>query len=229
MNLLIQADARRIPLADKSVHMCVTSPPYWGLRDYQTGRWIGGDEACDHLAPLGGGFKSSTLHCYDNGLHEGSAETIVRDRARQYRDTCGKCGARRVDRQLGLEATPDLFVAGMVAVFREVKRVLRDDGTAWVNLGDSYAGSWGAQSRGGAPSESSTLQGNGHIGGGPKIKGLSAVQIASHPHRDSHTGTIRPSGKYRLRSDLTPDQVAYVLAELAKARSISADTQEGRS
>jgi DNA modification methylase len=67
-------------LPDASVHCCVTSPPYWGLRDYG---------------------------------HDG---------------------------QIGLESTPDAYVARMVEVFREVRRVLRDDGTCWVNLGDSYSG-----------------------------------------------------------------------------------------
>jgi DNA modification methylase len=66
-------------MPDKSVHCCVTSPPYFGLRDY------------------------------------------------------GHAG------QIGLEATPDAFVAEMMSVFREVRRVLRDDGTLWLNLGDSYA------------------------------------------------------------------------------------------
>jgi DNA modification methylase len=66
-------------LPDASVHCCVTSPPYWGLRDYG---------------------------------HDG---------------------------QIGLEATPEAYVARMVEVFREVRRVLRDDGTLWLNLGDSYA------------------------------------------------------------------------------------------
>ena len=70
-------------LADESVHCCVTSPPYWGLRDYG------------------------------------------------------------VEGQLGLEPTPEAYVAEMVAIFREVRRVLRSDGTAWINLGDSYTGSWG--------------------------------------------------------------------------------------
>lgn len=68
-------------LPDKSVHCCVTSPPYFGLRDYGE------------------------------------------------------------DGQIGLEDTPEQFVANMVEVFREVWRVLRDDGTLWLNLGDSYSGS----------------------------------------------------------------------------------------
>jgi DNA modification methylase len=54
---------------------------------------------------------------------------------------CGKCGAIREDKQIGLEATPQDYIDKMVSVFREVKRVLRDDGTAWVNIGDSYSGS----------------------------------------------------------------------------------------
>ena len=48
-----------------------------------------------------------------------------------------------VEGQIGLEATPELYVENLVAVFREVRRVLKDDGTLWLNLGDSYAGSWG--------------------------------------------------------------------------------------
>ncbi|HYE20121.1 MAG TPA: site-specific DNA-methyltransferase [Tepidisphaeraceae bacterium] len=71
-----------------SFNTCVTSPPYFGLRDYG------------------------------------------------------------VDGQLGLEPTPEQYVANMVDVFREVRRCLRDDGTLWLNIGDSYAGSWGARGRG---------------------------------------------------------------------------------
>ena len=71
-------------LPDESSQTCVTSPPYWGLRDYG----VGG--------------------------------------------------------QIGLEKTPEEYVAKMVDVFREVRRVLRGDGTVWLNLGDSYNGSGGA-------------------------------------------------------------------------------------
>lgn len=69
-----------------------------------------------------------------------------------------------VDGQIGAEASPTEFVAAMVAVFREARRVLANDGTLWLNLGDSYSGG-GAS---GPPSASSTLRGNGHVGGGPK-------------------------------------------------------------
>lgn len=68
---------------DRFIQTCITSPPYWGLRNY------------------------------------------------------------RVNGQLGLEKTPEEYIAKMVEIFREVRRVLRDDGTLWLNMGDSYAGSWG--------------------------------------------------------------------------------------
>lgn len=126
------ATLRRLP--DASHQCCVTSPPYYGLRDYG------------------------------------------------------------VDGQIGLEETPAAYIDRLVAVFREVRRVLRDDGTLWINMGDSYAGSWGAQSRGGPPSASSTLKGNGHAGGGPKIRGLSAVQVAAAPKRTRTGSTAHLDG-----------------------------------
>jgi DNA modification methylase len=67
--------------------------------------------------------------------------------SRTYRDDCGKCGAKRIDSQLGLEKTPEEYVAKMVEIFREVRRVLRKDGTLWLNLGDSYASAWACDRR----------------------------------------------------------------------------------
>lgn len=122
-------------LPDGSVDCCVTSPPYWGLRDYGTGAWAGGSTDCDHkqtVARHDGGRVNV------QGFH-GSAATDSDKGAMNFRDVCGKCGAQRVDRQLGLEPTPDLYVAAMVAVFAEVRRVLADHGTLWLNIGDSYA------------------------------------------------------------------------------------------
>jgi DNA modification methylase len=115
---ILQGDCRErlAELPDASVHCCVTSPPYFGLRDYG------------------------------------------------------------VDGQMGLESTPDEFVAGMVAVFREVRRVLRDDGTLWLNIGDSYAGSWGAQGHRETPAT------------------LSRSQINNHPKRASQTGAVKGFG-----------------------------------
>ena len=128
---------REIP--DESVQCCVTSPPYWGLRDYGTASWDGGDPDCDHRAPLPGGKAASGLGDYDNGLNGEAIAAKVDQRRQQYRGECRSCGATRVDNQLGLEATPEQYVANMVAVFAEVRRALRNDGTLWLNLGDSYA------------------------------------------------------------------------------------------
>lgn len=130
---LIRGDAVEVlrTLDAGSVHTCVTSPPFFGLRDYGTGKWEGGAAECDHrkvIDPEAGSRKS--------GL-KGSTETNGHQQE-GYRQTCGRCGARRIDQQIGLEATPAAFVAKLVEVFREVRRVLRDDGTFWCNLGDSF-------------------------------------------------------------------------------------------
>lgn len=123
-------------LPDKRVQCVVTSPPYWGLRDYGTVTWEGGDPECDHSSQVNYGKKSDT--------NKGSL------RNGPFKEVCGKCGAKRVDDQLGLEKTPEEYVAKLVEIFREIKRVLRDDGTVWLNLGDSYAGS----GKGGNPEDS---------------------------------------------------------------------------
>lgn len=114
-------------LPDGSVRCVVTSPPYFGLRDYGTAEWEGGSPECDHSRFLGG-----------NGQASAKQVTSAGTQAYQYRGTCGKCGARRVDRQIGLEPTPDEFVAALVEVFCEVRRVLADDGIVWLNMADSY-------------------------------------------------------------------------------------------
>ena len=72
---------------------------------------------------------------------QGNAERVVADRQQRYRNTCGRCGARRVDQQIGLEETPSAWCDRLVAVFREVRRVLRADGTIWLEIGDSYSSS----------------------------------------------------------------------------------------
>jgi DNA modification methylase len=74
-----------------------------------------------------------------------------------YRNVCPRCGAIRIDAQLGLEKTPEEYVARMVEVFREVRRVLKNDGTLWLNLGDSYAAARSYQVR-------QSLQGEYEIG-----------------------------------------------------------------
>jgi DNA modification methylase len=108
-----------------SINMCVTSPPYYGLRDYGTAVWEGGDPECDHNPQKADGGDRSN-------------RTLPLGRGGVYKDICLKCGALRKDEQIGLEETPDAYIAKLVDVFREVKRVMADDGTLWLNIGDSY-------------------------------------------------------------------------------------------
>ena len=75
-------------------------------------------------------------------------------RTNDLRQTCGKCGATRIDRQIGLEETPEQWVQKLVEVFREVRRVLRRDGTLWLEVGDSYASGMRAATRGYLPTTS---------------------------------------------------------------------------
>ncbi len=144
--VLVRGDARRIPLADGSVHCVVTSPPYWSLRKYEgvePGVW-GGEAMCEH--EWGGecevvfeqGAKRKPAY------HDGRANDRPDSTDQKHHPTaqraehafCARCGAWRGC--LGLEPTPDLFVAHLVECFREVRRVLRDDGCAFVNMGDGY-------------------------------------------------------------------------------------------
>lgn len=210
--VLYQGDALSVlrELPDESVDCCVTSPPYWNLRDYGTGEWERpegwSDEARAAAAEDAVGWLScpmtrddaeeiKEIYADENVTWRGlaqefgvrhsfdwagnqlagmdlwlAAQTLLDEMwdddpehehdtkpARGGRGGSGspgkqtagafpsefgahecKCGARRVDHQLGLEETPDLYLARMVEVFREVRRVLAKHGTCWVNMGDSY-------------------------------------------------------------------------------------------
>ncbi len=156
-------------MPSEAFNCCVTSPPYWGLRDYGTGRWEGGEVSCEHRGrpkprqDTSGGGPDKGRFAETRGTQPGKRAYSV-----PVREVC-RCGARRVDLQLGLEPTPELYVARVVEIFREVRRVLRADGSVWLNLGDCYATNAGAAQRGAPPSAKSTLRGNGHTGGGPKL------------------------------------------------------------
>lgn len=118
-------------LPAESVHCVVTSPPYWGLRDYSLEPQVwGGLAGCAHEWKL------------RRRIHRGGD-------AGAY---CGRCDAWRG--HLGLEPTPELYLEHMVGLFREVRRVLRKDGTLWLNMGDSYTDSGRGADTG------STLQGS---------------------------------------------------------------------
>ncbi len=176
---ILQGDAltRLRELPDESVQCCVTSPPYFGLRDYNIDASVWGGDAA-HAHEFAGGHvlsidntdKRRWNHTVNGrGEEQPEAKRIERKSGQVSLGAVCECGAWRG--ALGLEPTPDLFVAHVVDLFREVRRVLCNDGTLWLNMGDSYAGSWGAQSRGSFTE--GALQGRSII---------SARQIVSHPH-----------------------------------------------
>jgi len=127
-------------MPDESVDMQITSPPYWGLRDYGEGTesiWDG-KKRCEH-----------EFDVKKRKLHSGTTkEEWVGDMSRGIRDTagewetkdgfCSKCGAWKG--QLGLEPDFNLYIKHLCDIFDEVKRILKKDGTCWVNLGDTYHG-----------------------------------------------------------------------------------------
>src|SRR3546814_8996067 len=108
------------------------------------------------------------------------------------------------DGQMGLEQTPDDYVDGMVKLFREIRRVLRDDGVLWLNLGDSYAGSWGAQSRGNTTGEDkATLSGTSP---------LQARSIKAHPSGRTGVGSLKNTPGLKQKDLIgIPWMVAFAL------------------
>lgn len=123
-------------LPSDSIHCVVTSPPYWGLRDYglRPVRW-GGKARCEHEW----GPTQPPRHRGAQGV----TGEVSRENAEVAYDAsgggsiCRRCGGWLG--QLGLEPTPERFVEHLAEVFDEVRRVLRPDGTLWLNLGDTYA------------------------------------------------------------------------------------------
>lgn len=143
--MLVNGTADLIPLANESVHCVVTSPMYYGLRDYGLPpRVYGGRPDCEHewaeeisQRQRGKVGDRSTL---EGGLQAGGAGRLQKARQGRF---CRLCGAWLGC--LGLEPTPELYIAHLVEVFREVRRVLRSDGTVWLNLADSYSKGGGKQ------------------------------------------------------------------------------------
>ena len=128
-------------LSEQSVQCVVTSPPYWGQRDYGTANFIGGnDPECDHAeSELRRGINLAN----SSYSTRGGAKKIANAGYVPYKTVCQKCGATRTDNGIGLEPDVHEWIDSMVEVFRGVWRVLRDDGTVWLNLGDKYNGSGG--------------------------------------------------------------------------------------
>ena len=175
-------------LPDKSVDCCVTSPPYWGLRDYQTGTWEGGDSNCLHMRTTKISKNTATGH--KAMAQQGN---VVSDAI--YKTKCPKCGAVRKDKQIGLEETPEEYTKNIVNVFREVKRVLKDDGTLWLNLGDTYS------SGGRATTTNQTLRGDKDYGvtRPASSKGIKPKDLIGIPWRVAFA--LQADGWY-LRQDI---------------------------
>ena len=132
MICLVQGDARRIPLADGTVQCVVTSPPYWGLRKYAGAQELvwGGDPACAHQW---GEPTRGTQHQRNKTANKLADNVVLHPETGR---TCLLCGAWRG--AFGLEPSPEMYVRHTVEILREVRRVLRDDGLCFWNVGDSY-------------------------------------------------------------------------------------------
>ena len=129
---------RLAELSDASVHCVITSPPYLGLRDYKLPPIVwGGDPTCAHVwgddipGDSRGGSGPTGKEAYAAGGKEVYARQVPRG------NFCQRCPAWRGS--FGLEPTPELYIEHVVEIFREVRRVLRDDGVLWLNMGDAYA------------------------------------------------------------------------------------------
>ncbi len=180
-------------LEPESVHLVVTSPPYWGLRDYgiepeiwlpDSREWLMDyPEGCVHV--WGNEASQSMVTPRTERENWNSTDEHAEGKARtggvatiniSQGQFCQLCGAWRGS--LGLEPTPELYVQHIVQIFREVKRVLHSRGTIWLNLGDSYAGSWGD---------------SGHRPERDGIAGTQRKKSTAHFTRDGHPQDNIPS------------------------------------
>lgn len=194
---LLRGDARALPLADGSVQCVVTSPPYWGLRDYGLPPSVWGGEEHEHEWGAMERGKRADLLPADQTSSAGRLGTTAESNkgALDGGRFCA-CGAWKGT--LGLEPTPELYVAHLVEVFREVRRVLRDDGTCWVNLGDSYAndGKWGGETGGKQAYLPDARRGNGRE---KRTTGLKPKDLVGIPWRVAFA--LQADGWW-LRSDI---------------------------
>lgn len=199
----------------ESVHTVCTSPPYWGLRDYKLEPQVwGGDAGCEHnfanedlRVEVGAGNWTQAEN--GPGLASGRQQTRFRGDTVAAREStewaivqrgfCRKCAAWRGS--LGLEPTPDLYVQHLVEIFREVRRVLRRDGTVWCNLGDSYAaspkGNLNGQDKSGLTS--TRTQENSPVGVSKITAGLKPKDLLGMPWRLAFA--LQADGWW-LRSDI---------------------------
>lgn len=146
---LYNTSSRLLPLEDGSVHCVVTSPPYWNLRKYAGDRGdVWGGRPCLHEWDLlwqrpscpdrsTGGKDKNGSGVFVAGRDQPTK--AARGEAFDYGETCVRCGAWRG--KYGLEPTVAMYIAHSLEFLLEIRRVLRDDGVVFWNIGDSYFGS----------------------------------------------------------------------------------------
>ena len=141
---LYLGDARQLPVEDESIDMIATSPPYWGKRDYGedvVAVW-GGEDGCEHswdISVRRQGDKSGPHGPASDIGVKAAQDAVRRGPPTQY---CSLCGAWRG--QLGLEPTWQEYISHLCECAEEWWRVLKPTGNLFVNMGDTFAGSWGA-------------------------------------------------------------------------------------
>lgn len=121
-------------LDDNSVDFCITSPPYWAIRDYGTAQWSGGDLSCDHVK------NPAATNVFGNPkFNKGRpSREAIKTPGYYYDDICGKCGAIKEDYQLGQEPNVKDYITRLSDIFDGVSRVLKPDGTLWVVINDTW-------------------------------------------------------------------------------------------
>jgi DNA modification methylase len=124
-------------LPDDHFDCVCTSPPYWGLRNYGTGKWEGGDVDCQHDRV--GTDRTPWANSVKGPGNPGKNGDTYANMTKFTGGHCSKCEAVYVDEQIGMESTLAEHISVMVDVFREVRRVLKPTGVCWINYGDCYA------------------------------------------------------------------------------------------
>jgi len=158
LNQVLCGDCREVMASwpEASIDLVVTSPPYWGLRDYDNDYQIwGGKPDCDHVWDAG-----SHTWKYSGGISPGYTGQFSDDRTHFEATTnyCSKCGAWKGS--LGLEPHPQMFVNHIVEVSREIKRVIKPRGSYWLNLGDTYYGGGSGQLKSGIETKGKMIEGS---------------------------------------------------------------------
>lgn len=137
-NGIIQANSLEIPLANESVQMCVTSPPYWGLRAYEIPKTVWGGDI-EHIHEFGKEMVRGGPAGNQGATSQRHGRSNVDSQSQSAHSLGAFCTCGAWLGYFGLEPDPYLYVEHAVWIFREIWRVLKNSGTLWLNLGDCYA------------------------------------------------------------------------------------------